>query len=145
MMVEREDLREMPDQIGGPLQETQILDWITQVCNALEYLHSHNPPIIHRDIKPANIKITPGAKAMLVDFGIAKVFDPKLSTTMGARAFRPGYFPQEQYGMGRRIGASIHPNGIPARIWKFVYLFLPSIVRYYFPGWLRYYNSSYST
>jgi serine/threonine protein kinase len=48
-MVEREDLREMPDQIGGPLQETQILDWITQVCNALEYLHSHNPPIIHRD------------------------------------------------------------------------------------------------
>ena len=99
-MVEREDLREMPDQIGGPLQETQILDWITQVCNALEYLHSHNPPIIHRDIKPANIKITPGAKAMLVDFGIAKVFDPKLSTTMGARAFRPGYFPQEQYGMG---------------------------------------------
>jgi serine/threonine protein kinase len=98
--VEGEDLQEMLDRLGGPLPEKQILEWITQVCNALDYLHSQHPPIIHRDIKPANIKITPGGKAVLVDFGIAKVFDPKLSTTMGARAVTPGYSPQEQYGTG---------------------------------------------
>jgi serine/threonine protein kinase len=67
------------------------------VCDALEYLHSQNPPIIHRDIKPANIKITPQGKAILVDFGIAKVYDPILSTATGARAATPGYSQPEQY------------------------------------------------
>ena len=37
---------------------------------------------------------------MLVDFGIAKVSDPKLKTTLGAHAVTPGYSPLEQYGMG---------------------------------------------
>ena len=95
-----EDFREMLEGVGGPLSETQALEWIGQVCNALEYLHTQNPPIIHRDIKPANIKITPDGKAILVDFGIAKVYDPNLSTTVGARAVTPGYSPQEQYGQG---------------------------------------------
>jgi serine/threonine protein kinase len=35
-----------------------------------------------------------------VDFGIAKVFDPNLKTTVGARAVTPGYSPPEQYGQG---------------------------------------------
>jgi serine/threonine-protein kinase len=74
--VEGEDMQEMLDKQGGPLPESQVINWIEQVCDALTYLHGQNPPIIHRDIKPANIKITPQGKAMLVDFGIAKVFDP---------------------------------------------------------------------
>ena len=99
--VEGEDLGTMLQKIGGPLPESQVLEWASQVCDALVYLHSQNPPIIHRDIKPANIKITPQSKAMLVDFGIAKVYDPNLSTTVGARAITPGYSPQEQYGQGK--------------------------------------------
>ena len=98
--IEGDDLQKMLQRIGGPLPEAQVLEWIGQVCDALEYLHSQNPSIIHRDIKPANIKITPEGKAMLVDFGIAKIYDPKLSTTIGARAITPGYSPQEQYGSG---------------------------------------------
>ena len=35
---------------------------------------------------------------MLVDFGVAKVYDPALRTTMGARAVTPGFSPHEQYG-----------------------------------------------
>jgi serine/threonine-protein kinase len=99
--VEGEDLQQMLDKQGGPLPESQVLPWIEQVCEALTYLHNQHPPIIHRDIKPANIKITPQGRAMLVDFGIAKVFDPHLSTTRGARAVTPGYSPQEQYGQGK--------------------------------------------
>jgi serine/threonine protein kinase len=95
--VEGQDLQEMLNNRGGPLPEAQLFIWISQVCDALSYLHSQNPPIIHRDIKPANIKITPGSKAMLVDFGVAKVYDPRLRTTMGARAVTPGYSPNEQY------------------------------------------------
>ena len=37
---------------------------------------------------------------MLVDFGIAKMYSPDLSTTVGAKAVTPGYSPPEQYGMG---------------------------------------------
>ncbi|MBE2197256.1 MAG: SH3 domain-containing protein, partial [Anaerolinea sp.] len=58
------------------------------------------PPIIHRDIKPQNIIITPNGRAMLVDFGISKIYDPTLATTIGAKAVTPGYSPPEQYGSG---------------------------------------------
>lgn len=99
--VEGEDLQEMLERHGGPLPENQVLPWIEQVCNALSYLHTQNPPIIHRDIKPANIKITPQGKALLVDFGIAKIYNPNLRTTIGARAVTPGFSPHEQYGQGK--------------------------------------------
>jgi serine/threonine protein kinase len=98
--VEGEDMQTMIDCTGGPLPEAQVLNWISQICDALDYLHSQNPPIIHRDIKPANVRVTPDGRAMLVDFGIAKVFDPHRKTTLGARAVTPGYSPIEQYGQG---------------------------------------------
>jgi serine/threonine-protein kinase len=98
--VEGEDLQAKIDRSGGPLPETLVLPWFKEVCDALLYLHNQQPPIIHRDIKPANIRITSAGKAMLVDFGIAKIYDPQTKTTMGARAVTPGYSPLEQYGHG---------------------------------------------
>ena len=98
--VEGEDLKEKLDKASGPLPESQVLIWIEQICEALTYLHLQNPPIIHRDIKPANIRITPKGQPMLVDFGIAKEFNPAQSTTKGARAVTSGYSPPEQYGRG---------------------------------------------
>ena len=90
--VEGDDLQEMLDRNPGkPLPEAQALGWIAEICDALTYLHSQNPPVIHRDIKPANIKITPQGKAMLVDFGIAKVFDAQFTTTRG-RGLHRGLF-----------------------------------------------------
>ena len=35
-----------------------------------------------------------------MDFGLVKLYDPKLRTTIGARAITPGYAPPEQYGRG---------------------------------------------
>ena len=98
--VEGGDLQALLDEARRPLPETQITAWIGQVCDALIYLHSQTPPIIHRDIKPANIKITPQGRAVLVDFGISKVYDSRLRTTIGAQAVTPGYLPLEQYGEG---------------------------------------------
>jgi serine/threonine protein kinase len=96
--IEGEDLQVKLDKAGGPLPEAQVLPWIIQTCDALCYLHSRPQPIIHRDIKPANIRITPEGAAILVDFGIAKLYDPSRRTTLGARAVTPGYSPFEQYG-----------------------------------------------
>jgi eukaryotic-like serine/threonine-protein kinase len=98
--VEGEDLQALLERTNAPVAEAQATAWISQVCEALSYLHQQNPPVVHRDVKPANIKITSSGKAVLVDFGIAKVFDATLRTTLGARAVTPGYSPPEQYGQG---------------------------------------------
>ena len=98
--VEGKSLEALLAERGGPLGETEALGWIAQVCDALDYLHTRTPPIIHRDIKPQNIIINADGRAVLVDFGISKAYDPALKTTKGARAVTPGYSPPEQYGMG---------------------------------------------
>ncbi len=85
---------------SGPLAEAQVTTWTFQVLDALNYLHTRVPPVIHRDIKPANIRITPEGRAILVDFGISKVWTTGQLTTAGARAVTPGYSPPEQYGQG---------------------------------------------
>jgi len=97
--VAGEDLQSMTRRLVR-LPEPEVLTWIGQIAEALAYLHSQNPPIIHRDIKPSNIRIRPDGRAMLVDFGIAKIYDAHLATTIGAKAVTPGYSPPEQYGGG---------------------------------------------
>ncbi|MBN1149474.1 MAG: SUMF1/EgtB/PvdO family nonheme iron enzyme [Anaerolineales bacterium] len=110
--VEGYDLQTIIDRLGRPLSEKQVLKWADQICDALAYLHAQDPPIIHRDIKPSNIRISPTGEAILVDFGIAKTYDPKADTTMGARAVTPGYSPVEQYGHGRTdIRADLYALG----------------------------------
>ena len=79
--------------------------------DAVSYLHKQNPPIIHRDIKPANIIApTSGDEAVLVDFGIAKVFDPE-STTTAVRHASPGYGAPEQYATGTNTRTDIYGLG----------------------------------
>lgn len=75
--------------------------WLGQVCDALTYLHSQNPPVIHRDIKPQNIKLTADGRAVLVDFGLSKIGAGRERTATGALGITPGFSPPEQYGAGR--------------------------------------------
>jgi serine/threonine protein kinase len=75
--------------------EAQVISWGIEICDVLQYLHSHEPePIIFRDIKPSNIMITPQNHVMLIDFGIAKLFDPAEKNTMIGTQ---GYSPPDQY------------------------------------------------
>src|SRR5436190_7937612 len=64
----------------APLDEDQVIHWMMQVCEALSYIHSRTPPIILRDLKPGNIMITPNNEVQLIDFGIARRFDPNKRT-----------------------------------------------------------------
>jgi serine/threonine protein kinase len=97
--VEGEDLRDRLER-NEVVHESEALPWFLEISDALSYLHSRKPAIVHRDIKPGNIKITPDHRAILVDFGLAKVADGDMSTTSGAKAMTPGFSPPEQYGTG---------------------------------------------
>jgi len=85
---------------GEFLDERRVLSWADQLCEALSYLHTQDPPVLHRDIKPANIKLTPGGLIKLVDFGLVKLLaadDNRTITVLQGRG-TVAYTPLEQYG-----------------------------------------------
>ena len=61
---------EKQKKIKVPLSEAQILDYITQICLALQ--HIHKKKIIHRDLKSGNIFLMKSGIVKVGDFGIAK-------------------------------------------------------------------------
>ena len=69
----------------------EVQRWADQLLDALDYLHSQEPPVIHRDITPRNIKLTSRGQIILLDFGLAK---DALGTIV--RGFSRHYAPPEQ-------------------------------------------------
>ncbi len=101
-----EILRQKQPQRRLPLM--QVMDIMTPIIDAIAYLHSQQPPIIHRDIKPSNIiASSAGDQVVLVDFGIAKEYEPD-STTTTVRRCSPGYGAPEQYGGGTDTRTDIY-------------------------------------
>ncbi|MDT8305888.1 MAG: serine/threonine-protein kinase [Anaerolineae bacterium] len=85
---------------GKSLAEAQVLGWAGQIVDALDYLHTHDPPVLHRDIKPANLKLTPSNRIKLVDFGLVKLMNQDDARTITVVQGRGTvlYTPLEQYG-----------------------------------------------
>lgn len=77
------------------LAESRVIAWAIELCDVLSYLHTHQPQaIIFRDMKPSNVMINLYDHVVLVDFGIAKLFQVGEKGTMIGTE---GYSPPEQY------------------------------------------------
>jgi serine/threonine protein kinase len=92
--VEGLTLEEMLSSTGGSLGENALIDLTRQILDTLSYLHGLRPPVIYRDLKPSNIMITRDGRIKLVDFGIARNFEPSRTATMIGTQ---GYAAPEQY------------------------------------------------
>ena len=114
--VPGQSLADVLRQQAGLLLESQVLGYAIQLCDALSYLHSQQPPIIHRDIKPANIRITPAGLIKLVDFGLLK--QGSGLTRDSRRAVTPGYAPLEQYAGGGSTDARTDLYSLGATLYQ---------------------------
>lgn len=70
------------------------------ICDAVHYAHQHL--VVHRDLKPDNILVTAEGAAKLLDFGVAKMQEPRIEAAAlsGGRAstrlMTPDYASPEQ-------------------------------------------------
>lgn len=119
--VQGKDLEELLNdslvQRRRALDEAQTLQWMIEIANALSQLHTMRTPIIHRDIKPANIKITPQGHPVLIDFGLAKMWEQSKQTQTAAQGVSPGFAPPEQYMAKGRTDARTDVYGLGATLY----------------------------
>ncbi|MBO0783560.1 MAG: protein kinase, partial [Ktedonobacteraceae bacterium] len=113
--MEGETLEAYMQKHTSGLPVTEVLEIGIQLCEVLSYLHHSKPPVIFRDLKPGNVMLSPNGGCSLIDFGIARHFQPdKKRDTLPLGS--PGFASPEQYGKSQTtprsdiysLGALLH-------------------------------------
>lgn len=102
----------------GALPEAEAIRYIQQIGAAIAHVHQQG--FLHRDIKPLNIIICQSeAKAVLIDFGIARDFSQN-STQVHTEYVSKGFAPIEQYDRRSQRGAYTDIYGLAATLYALV-------------------------
>ena len=96
----------------GRLDVTQVLGVVRQVCEALQFAHTHG--VIHRDIKPANVLVDAAGQVKVGDFGLARIAQPNeaAAETHTAALGTPDYTAPEQWRGQADHRADIYSLGV---------------------------------
>jgi hypothetical protein len=106
----KDRLKEL-NRAGQQLPLDDVIDYATSICDAVDYAHQRG--MIHRDIKPANVMIDDGGRAILMDFGVAKILGGEQHTATGAVIGTAQYMSPEQVrGESPDFRADIYSLGI---------------------------------
>ncbi len=98
--VEGKTLREMR---AERISQADVIHFLNDSAETLNYLHAQAPPIIHRDIKPSNVIRAPDGRFVLVDFGsVRDRLKPEGGSTVVGTF---GYMAPEQF-QGRAMPAT---------------------------------------
>lgn len=108
------DLASQLDYQGQPFPISDVINWGKLLLDVLEYLHSHNPPVIHRDVKPQNLKITDKGKLILLDFGLAK---PVLTTSEPNEVAHPSHYAALEQLQGGTVDERSDLYGVGATLY----------------------------
>lgn len=74
-------LRQLYQHENCGLQESQIIEFVRQILQGLNYLHEQG--VVHRDVKAANVLITEEGFIKLADFGVATKVTSQHETVVG--------------------------------------------------------------
>jgi parallel beta-helix repeat protein len=102
---------------GGVLPVDEAVDYILQVCDALEVVHRAG--YIHRDIKPDNIIHCEDERLVLIDFGAARHFVANQTATYTVM-LTPSYAAPEQYSSAGRLDPRTDIYGLAATLYHLV-------------------------
>jgi serine/threonine-protein kinase len=119
-LVQGRNLREIL-RAGAPLELPKVFAFTSQIAEGLACAHAAG--VLHRDLKPGNVMITDDDRVKILDFGVAKFFNPvamwdqeaATTTRKGATTTREissggttvgtvGYMSPEQ-ALGKRLDA----------------------------------------
>lgn len=99
-------------QAGRNLSKTRVVEIIKQVASALEYAAQKG--YVHRDVKPDNIMLHADGRAILMDFGIARLSESQNSVTQTGKVVgTPHYMsPEQTKGMKVDHRSDIYSLGV---------------------------------
>jgi eukaryotic-like serine/threonine-protein kinase len=95
-------------QVPGWAHFGHAIEIARQIAAAIESAHEQG--VIHRDLKPANIKLRPDGTVKVLDFGLAKAFEPAATepNAVGGPSVAPTITTPAMTGVGVILGTAAY-------------------------------------